>query len=284
MTMKILKLAPEKVDKVSDLNSCLRGAAHEIGIKQDDVDRIFAQIPEPLKSCGCFLEKDKGIWRYEFGVPAVLEKTQKHLWGTDMWLRVNVLLQTLVTAEHRLTPEEFAQYMTNLANPLKHNNFLAEMMPALRLDKKNETAFEVEGFGEGKTTVDWLIWPSEDPKILVDVKYRKADLYEMMDGKESDEPQHDHSMLFRSVQEKFKDADPAKVLQGVWIHSQVAQEEADLKKAFDALDPKKVHFCILADGKDEGYVLARRPADIQILRTIFQIKPSDRFTFTKKST
>lgn len=94
-------------------------------------------------------------------------------------------------------------------------------------------------------------------------------------------PNHDVQLLFRSVEPKFLAADPDERLQGVWIVTDIKQDETELWAAFDALDPAKVHFAILADAQSDVYILTRRPEDIPHLLSVFGASQSSRFVFDR---
>jgi len=94
-------------------------------------------------------------------------------------------------------------------------------------------------------------------------------------------PDHDPALLFRSVEQKFVPADPDAKLQGVWVLTNIKQDEDRLLVAFADLDETKVHFAVLGDWKRDAYVIARRGQDRQYLMKLFQREPSMRFTFKK---
>jgi len=74
----------------------------------------------------------------------------------------------------------------------------------------------VGGLGVGNRTVDWVIGAAFERRVLIDVKWRFADIFGQMGGVVADgrvAPQHDVRLLFRSVQGKFLPKDPAEELQ-----------------------------------------------------------------------
>ena len=66
------------------------------------------------------------------------------------------------------------------------------------------------------------------------------------------EPDHDPALLFRSIEHKFKAADPDHCLQGAWIVTDIAQNESRLLKSFLGLDGAKVHFAVLGDWRADA--------------------------------
>ena len=80
-------------------------------------------------------------------------------------------------------------------------------------------------------------------------------------------------------EKKFEPTDPNLRLQGVWIITDIKQNEKLLSAAFAELNSNKVHFAILGDWKPDAYVLVRRAEDEQYLRDLFHVEKSARFTF-----
>ena len=67
-------------------------------------------------------------------------------------------------------------------------------------------------------------------------------------------------------------------LQGVWIHSEIKEDEEKLTAYFrHNLKRKKVHFAILSDWKDDAYVLARNRIIAFLLKRAFGLTESKRF-------
>lgn len=93
------------------------------------------------------------------------------------------------------------------------------------------------------------------------------------------EPDHDPSLLFRSVVGKFLDADPDTALQGAWITTHITQNRALLDKALSELPALKVHFAIFGDWEADVYLLSRREADRAFLLEAFTATESSRFTY-----
>jgi hypothetical protein len=87
--------------------------------------------------------------------------------------------------------------------------------------------------------------------------------------------------MFRSVEEKFLAANPDSVLQGVWIWTDIKQEESEFAAAFEKLDAEKVHFVIIGDAEPDVHVLTRRPSDLAFLLELFAARKGPRFTFVR---
>jgi hypothetical protein len=211
-----------------------------------------------------------------------------------MWVPVLHLAQAVKTAHARLHDGARAAYHARLNDGAraayharlndggKHFDSLVEMIPATKLAVDIAVESEVAGYGVGATTVDWAI--HHERLVLLDVKSRSKDFIEQLDNEGTSdtmpEPEHDPSLLFRSVAKKFNAADPAAVLQGVWVTTHIAQHEGKLNDAFAALDATKVHFAVFGDWEDDVHVLVRREEDRAYLLQLFNARPSTRFTFT----
>ena len=221
-------------------------------------------------------------WRYEYGLPLHLDATRQHLWGTHMWLPVRTLLQVLVCARARMPADQFQVYCARLASEGKHHDALSEMAPVLHMPYGVPARFEVQGLGKGQHTIDWHIQKPGTRPILIDVKRRIFDLVKQMDqplAGAAPPPDHDASMLFRSVEEKFLAVDRLSMLQGAWIHTEIKQEERALQAAFAALDPSKVQFAILGSFERDVCVLSHVPEDAEEILETLALARSSRLTF-----
>lgn len=204
-----------------------------------------------------------------------------------MWASVPVLLDVLACGRLRLSPNKLAAYLKLLvSNSRKHQEYLAEMFPVLRVDASTLARHEVAGYGIGNKTIDWIIGPVNGRTMLVDAKRRYKDFLAQMEGISDaniPEPAHDPALLFRSVQEKFREANPDFALQGAWVVTDIKQGEADLTKAFQEMDAAKVHFAILGDEQGDVCLLTRRQEDRGFLLGIFGVGEGDRFQFKRQS-
>lgn len=263
------------------LRSRFSAEAAKHGLSAEQANTLFSLIPAPLANAGAFLDKMTGLWRYEFGLP--YDIAEKLVWGTHMWVPVDNFFASVSSAQARLPANKRTAFLKRLANPDAHQVTLVEMIPAQAIPAAVPMEFEVAGLGAGNRTVDWVIGPHNGRFVLLDVKRRTTDfiaqMEEMKENRAEAPPQHDPALLFRSVEEKFVAADPATRLQGVWILTDIKQDEDRLRTAFTALDENKVHFVILGDWKPDAHVLVRREQDRPYLVELFQLQPSARFTF-----
>lgn len=282
--MMIDQVFPHVVGDWGSLKDQLFQRAEEQGLSTEQAAQRFASVPAPLINASAFFDKLTGLWRYEFGVPFEIEGTL--VWGAHMWVPVDYLHRTIITANARLSEQQRTAYYARLNELERHAVTLAEMIPGSKLSTDLPAEFEVTGFGAGNSTVDWAIHAPDRP-VLLDVKSRSKDFIEQMtreDGsKTMPEPEHDPALLFRGLDKKFLPANPDEVLQGVWIATHIRQNVDALNKAFAALDPETVHFAILGDWEPDVHLLVRREADREYLLYLFGATPSNRFTFTTQA-
>lgn len=279
--MFIEQIFPAIVAEKSTLRECLLEEAKARGLSNEDMAKLIAIVPKPLIDAGAFLEKMTKLWRYEFGIP--YDIGNELFWGTHMWVPVHCLFNALSCAYSRLSKVACGDYLRRLVDRAKHQATLVEMIPGYKVNSAVAVQFEVRGQGIGNQTIDWAIGPHGGRTVLLDVKRRTTDFIKQTEriGGESvaPEPDHDPTLLFRSVEKKFESADPNVRLQGVWVITDIKQNEKRLSAAFAALSSSKVHFAILGDWKHDAYVLVRRADDEQYLRDLFQVENSARFTF-----
>ena len=281
--MWIEKVMPEFVGAKSTLPMCLREECRARGRPDADCDALIAILPPELAACECFLDKLTSFWRYEFGQPHKVDGSL--VWGIHMWPPVRVLFEVLDCALKRLPAQKRAAYCTLLADRGKHQEYLAETFPMLRVDEAVSAEYEVAGLGTGNRTVDWALGPIGTRRILLDVKRRFTDFFSQMTETavtSGAAPAHDVQLMFRSVEPKFLAANPDETLQGVWIVTDIKQDEQELLATFDALDAAKVHFAILGDAESDVFILTRRSDDVPYLLSVFGATQSERFVFKRR--
>lgn len=281
--MLIEKVWPAVVSKKSTLRNQLFAQAKTCGEPKNRASEIISAVPKRLLNASAFRDRLTDLWRYEFGLP--YEISDDLLWGTHMWPSVKDLYSALRCAYSRLTSPERTLFLERLADQNEHLSAFAEMIPADKIDSAVPLRFEVPGMGVGNRTVDWVIGPLDNRTILLDVKRRKADLIQQMerlgDGV-APEPNHDPALLFRSVVDKFNQADPDVCLQGAWIVTDIQQEKNELERAFCKLDDSKMHFAVIGDWRPDIYTLVRRNQDEQYLLDLFHAEHSTRFTYMRR--
>lgn len=271
----------------ANLRRCLEREASTVGIAETEINIILAALNNDFLNIRCFLHRITNLWCYELEGAHNLQKTKKLLWGSHIWPPVATLMKALHCAYAQLfkvknEKDKFREYVQKLSDPKnasRHRDFLVEMWPLLRVSEQINTEFEVQGYGLNNTNIDWLLkLPTR--LVLIDVKNRIDDLYSQMDKPDPTKaPQHDPSLLFRSLERKFNFGDPDVRLQGVWIVTQVKQNSKKLHDAFNKLDKGKVHFAILGDDKEDAHILTRRDEDKSQLIELLKLVPSMRFTY-----
>lgn len=271
----------------ANLRTCLESKMSTVGIAEAEINTILAALNNDFLKIRCFLNRMTNLWCYELDVPHNLPETKKLLWGSHIWPPVATLIKTLHCAYVRLFnaksgKDKFSEYVQKLSNPKnagKHIDALVEMWPLLRVSDQINIEFEVQGYGPKNTNIDWLLkLPAR--LVLIDVKNRIKDLYSLMDRHDTTKaPRHDPFLLFRSLECKFNVQDPDKLLQGVWIITQVKQNSQKLHDAFNKLDKGKVHFAILGDDKEDAHILTKRDEDKSQLTELFKLAPSVRFAY-----
>lgn len=260
------------------------------GIPREETRTIAELVPAQIKAAPCFLDRLTGIWRYDFGEPFVNLPGGGIVLGTNMYQEVERLYAVLSCARRRLSGDKLSSYLVTLGNLEKHEDALIEFAPILRLGDDVETEYEVAGHGEGNRTVDWVIRASGHPLLLLDVKNRAKDLLEsfvrLQAGERSPDgsapaPIHNPLLLFASVEPKFKSQSPSEVVQAVWVHTCLKQEEAELDAAFRRLDSGRVHAAVLGDWADDVYIFANDASAKAHLMEVLRVHESRRFVFRR---
>jgi len=276
--LHIERIQPEFVAAKSTLLTCLRNEGLSRGWTEAECDALIYAVPTRLAACECFLDTLTSMWRYEFGEPHKVGESL--VWGIHMWPPVRILFDVLNCALKRLPDEKKSKYFGLLVDQRKHQEFLAEMFPMLRVNYEITADHEVAGLGVGNRTVDWVIGPDANRRVFLDVKRRLTDFISHMSTDGKTPPSHDVALLFRSVEGKFLPANPESTLQGAWVMTDIKQNEAALRAAFDTLEPAKVHFAILGDAERDVYLLTRRPEDRDFLTGLLGVTEGTRFVFS----
>lgn len=259
------------------------------GVEESLARTLFAEFPSRLRRADCFYDKLVKLWRYEFGAPFHCGYGRRLL-GPHVWPEVRHLVRVAKLARALLTPLQRQDFLQRLNIPEKHPHALAEFLPVLSLSLGTAAEFEFRT-GAGKRDVEWRLAPSVGRPILIEVKHRIRDIIElgtrmmagerMGDGR-APQPSHDADLLFRSVERKFLENDPAVQIQGVWIDTPLKQEESELAQAFERLDGERVHFAILGGWQGSVQSIARPDVDTaRVLETIGRVHEPGSFAFRR---
>jgi hypothetical protein len=162
-----------------------------------------------------------------------------------------------------LAPTDQEKMFMQLGQPDKHEEFMEELVPLARLGRPAKVEYEVRG--EGRKHIEYrIVCPRERP-LLLEVKHRYKPTVHLMQQLATANFQEDRATLpeakwlFASVVAKFPETPPDVQLQGAWISAGVQHDRADLHRTFDALDSRRLHFAVIANSEERGYVLARTP-------------------------
>jgi hypothetical protein len=254
------------VGNKSTMYEVFRKLAIEYGDKEAYCIELLKLLPRPLKEAPVWFDNLTNLWRYEYGVPLDRMPDGMMVVGTHMYLPVSELYCAIRIADRRLSRDQLLVFRDRLADKAKHADALFEMRPVRNLKPGLRASYEVLGLGVGNTTCDWQV-RGNLVNVVFDVKNRRRSLVEHLKqlipdlnkGVSHTHPTApDPADLFKSVENKLKERCYVLQLQGVWIHSEIKEDEERLKAYFkNALNRRKVHFAILSDWKDDAYVLAR---------------------------
>jgi len=278
--MLIDRLFPQCVGGKAPLRQLLLDAAASFGMPAQKAQTLIQLLPSPLIDSPGFLDRHTNLWRYEFGEPFILN--DQLIFGTHMLLPVNELLFATGAFAQWVPLGKRAAYLAALNCPGKHPVALAEMMPVCRLPFTLAVEYEVPGYGPGNRTVDWAL-QAGGRLILLDAKSRTTDFIQQAGNADQNGqmlmPEHDHNLMFKSIEGKFNAADPDVQLQGVWITTHIMQNRLEIDNGFAALNPAKVHFALFGDWRSDISLLVRREADRKFLLDLFNVTQSQRFFF-----
>lgn len=278
--MLIDKLLPQVVGGKAPLRQLLLDAAASFGMAPQEAQTLVQLLPSPLIDSPGFLDTCTSIWRYEFGEPFMLD--DQLIFGTHMFLPVNELLLATGALTRWVPIGKRTAFIAALNCPSRHLAALAEMMPVCRLQFNLAVDYEVLGYGPGNRTVDWGL-QTGGRLVLIDAKSRTTDFIQQASNASQNGkmlmPEHDHKLMFKSIEGKFNVADPEVQLQGAWITTHIMQNRVEIDNAFAAMDSAKVHFTMFGDWRSDISLLVRREADRQFLLDLFNVTQSNRFFF-----
>jgi hypothetical protein len=281
-----LRFPAEFIGGFADMRSLFRAICERQRLPNGYTERMFGLVPEVIRDLPCFLDLMTGLWRYDYGDPLTL--AAGNIIGTHMFHDVERLFEIICCASWRLPPRKRDAYLERLSDRNHHEDVLVEFAPILRLGARILVEHEQRGLAAGNRTIDWQIQAPDQPVLLLEVKNRMRDLvdsFEAIKNKSSDlpipEPQHDHSMLFKSILGKFRVRQATEAIQAVWIKTGLKQEETKLQAAFGELDPERLHVAILGNWDSEAYLLGSDTDTKRRVRKVLGLKQTSRLVFKR---
>jgi len=263
-----------------------RSLAIEYGDKEAYSIELVKLLPQSLKQAPVWLDNLTSLWRYEFGLPIDRMPGGMLVVGTNMYLPASELYSAVRIADKRLGRIQLLAFLERLSDKGKHCDALFEMRPVRDINAGLRASYEVLGLGVGNTTCDWQV-KGRLINVVFDVKNRSRSLVEHLKqlipdlnkGASHTRPTAPNPAdLFKSVENKLQERCYLLQLQGVWIHSDIREDEEKLAAYFEkALNRKKVHFAILSDWENDAYILARNRIITSLLKRIFRLTESKRF-------
>lgn len=275
----------EMIGVKSTILKIFRELATNEGQEEEFGNTMENILPNELKITTVWLDKLTNIWRYSFGT-SIDNLQSGYTWsGTTNHFPVINLYTAIKIAYENLTENQLKDYISRLKDITKHSDVLFEMRPLMNVAKRFKKYFEISGFGVGNKTLDWRI-NIFGYNIVFDVKNRIKSLithleeiipYMQASANNIIPPAPDPKDLFKSVENKLVERNYFKQLQGVWIQTQIKEHKTALNNYFiNDLDPKKIHFMIISDWKEDAYILARNKFIKYILKKLFHLIESER--------
>lgn len=247
---------------------------------------LFNLLSEPIKEAPVWFDNLTKLWRYEYGMPFDRLPEETVVLGTNIYFPVKDLYSAVNIANMKLRKEQLPMFLERLSDRQKHPDVLFEMRPVRDVNADLRTNYEVQGLGVGNTTLDWQV-KGRLINVVFDVKNRSKSLIEHLkqiipalnQGANTSLPiAPNPEDLFRSVENKLREQCWLVQLQGVWIHSDIKEDEDKLTHYFqNSLNKRKVHFAILFDWQNDAFILARNRIIASLLKRVFRLTSSRRF-------
>jgi len=281
-----VQLPRQMVGDRSNMYEAFKNVAVEYGDSGSYAQELINLLPESIRRAPVWFDNLSKIWRYEFGMPLDRLPEDMLVFGTHMYLPVSTLYCALRIADKWLTRAQLIAFLERLADEGKHADVTFEMRPIKELKARLKPMYEISGLGVGNTTCDWQV-KGKLLNIIFDVKNRRKSLVDHLTqlipdlnrgARQSLPTAPNPEDLFRSVEKKLKERCYMLQLQGVWIHSEIKEDEEKLTAYFrDNLNRKKIHFAILSDWEGDACILARNRMITILLKRTFGLRESKRF-------
>jgi hypothetical protein len=274
------------VGNKTSMYEAFKGLASEYGDTEAYGIELLKLLPQPLKEAPVWFDNLTRLWRYEYGLPIDRMPDDMLVVGTHMYLAVSELYCGVRIADKRLTRVQLLEFLGRLSDKGKHTDVLFEMRPLRDANAALRASYEVSGLGSGNTRCDWQV-KGKLINVVFDVKNRSKSLVEHLKQlipslnkglgqilPTAPNPED----LFKSVEGKLKERWYVLQLQGVWIHSEIKEDETKLTAYFNnVVNKNKVHFAVLSDWNNDVYILSRNRIIAYILKRTFRLTESKRF-------
>jgi hypothetical protein len=274
------------VGNKSTMYEAFKKLATEYGDKEAHAIELLKLLPEPVKQAPVWFDNLSMLRRYEYGLPIDRMPEDVVVVGTNVYLPVSELYCAVRIADKRLSRAQLLKFLERLSDRAKHSDVLFEMRPVRDINDGLRASYEVPGLGMGNTTCDWQV-KGKLINIVFDVKNRRKSLVEHMrqlipdlnrGASETLPTAPNPADLFKSVEHKFRKRCYVLQLQGVWIRSDIKEDEERLRAYFNNdLNRRKIHFAILSDWENDAYTLARNGIIKHLLKRVFGLSESKRF-------
>jgi len=270
----------------------------KIGLEMKDngkrVLEIFGMLPPEIKQATIPNDSLGNMPLYNFGNPLEISNTYVYCSGGIQNHEIKHLYLALRTALQHLTPSEIQNYIKNINNIDKHEDYIFEMRPILNLRVGLKAQYESQNNCNEGRNIDWEIKNGEYI-ILVEVKNRikstiahlKYCLELSKKLKAGIAPENislpsapDPVDLFKNILEKYKDQTDSRTLQGAWISSIIKEDENKLNEYFEKIDSKKIQFAIFSGWDNGAYILVKDEKYRPILLDYFSLIELKDFVLT----
>lgn len=253
-----------------NLQSDFELAALKRGWTKADAQQLFDALPSELQQATTMTARIDQKRRYFFGGVYDVGAGPRII-GTDQFPEVERLFECVSRFYELGDNLAWRSWIAKLGNIEKHASALTEVEPLLCINRVIPVVNEIPG---AKGTIDWQFTLPDGRYLRLEVKLRERDVIEFFSQLNSgtNETQTVATLpeiLFRDTERKFFASDPTQCLQGVWIQTSIAADEAQLLAYFAQLDPAKVHFAIFPMGPSAAFVLSRRDADREFVLSFF---------------
>ena len=272
---------------MTDLRDVLQRHGREEGDPDDLVRNIVNSIPPQLAGAEV-LEPSSPLPRYLFAPPLRLGMTGR-AWSTEDATPVLALYCALRVAAKHMTPKQRSEWLTKLAIPTKHLDWLVEMRP-LSYIRDGVTA-TYEDFEFSPSPPDWKI-VTVDWTFVVEVKRRightARHLQNVLEAHSVHPrdvaPETDPEGLLRQIGPKFPGPSGSRTVQIAWLAAGWRESRDELTKYFiSQSELANVDVVVIADWLNECSLITRDEQKAVAVLGFFGLEPSNKYLFSAPS-